>query len=185
MSNNQGNNTQELIAAVREAAEGSPYVVTDKPYGFDLTIDIVDAQWWTLLRKSGVKRVFTYEVRTKDSAKKMSITDVSNTVRWSGGGGVSSVPSLHAEKSFQRGRVYQYSAQKEVGVDARTGQFGTPVSYSFRSGEGRDLIRAAAERHGWKESLPAEAKGAVIFAGAIVAVGAIVGLVFAAMALFG
>jgi hypothetical protein len=178
-------NTDQLIAAVREAAEGSPYVVQEKPYGFNLTVDIVDAQWWTLLRKSGVKRVFTYEVRTNDRAKKMSITDVSNTVRWSGGGGVSSAPSLHAEKSFQRGRVYQYSFQKEVGVDARTGRLGTPVSYSFRSGEGRDLIRDAAERAGWSEKMPLEQKGALIFAGAIVAVGALVGLVFAGMAIFG
>ena len=178
-------NTDQLIAAVREAAEGSPYVVHEKPYGFDLRIDIVDAQWWTLLRKSGVKRVFTYEVRTSDRAKKMSITDVSNTVRWSGGGGVSSVPSLHMEKSFQRGRVYQYSFQKEVGVDARTGRLGTPVSYSFRSGEGRDLIRDAAERTGWTEKMPLEQKGALIFAGAIVAVGALVGLVFLAMAIVG
>jgi hypothetical protein len=177
--------TEELIAAVREAAEGSPYVVEEKPYGFDLTIDIVDAQWWTLLRKSGVNRVFTYEVRTRDSAKKMTITDVSNTVRWSGGGGVSSTPSLTASRSVQRGRVYQYSFQKQVGVDARTGRLGTPVSYSFRSGEGRDLIREAARRTGWSESMPMEQKGALIFAGAIVAVGVIVGLVFAAVALFG
>jgi hypothetical protein len=178
-------NTDQLIAAVREAAEGSPYVVQGRPYGFDLRIDLVDAQWWTLLRKSGVKRVFTYEVRTDDRARKMSITDVSNTVRWSGGGGVSSAPSLHMEKSFQRGRVYQYSFQKEVGVDARTGRLGTPVSYSFRSGEGRDLIRDAAERTGWTEKMPLEQKGALIFAGAIVAVGALVGLVFLAMAIVG
>jgi hypothetical protein len=178
-------NTDQLIAAVREAAEGSPYVVAQKPYGFDLTVDIVDAQWWTLLRKSGAKRVFTYEVRTRDSAKKMSITDVSHTVRWSGGGGVSSAPSLHLERSFQRGRVYQYSFQKEVGVDPGTGRLGTPVSYSFRSGEGRDLIREAAGRTGWTEKMPLEQKGALVFAASIVAVGAIVGLVFLAMALVG
>ena len=104
--------TQELIAAVREAAEGTPYVVEERPYGFNVTIDVVDAQWWTLLRKSGVKKVFTYEVRTNERTKKMSITDVSNSLRWSAGGGVSSMPSLHAEKSFQRGRVYQYNFQK-------------------------------------------------------------------------
>lgn len=185
MSNAAQSNTDQLIAAVREAAEGSPYVVAEKPYGFDLTVDIVDAKWWTLLRKSGVKRVFTYEVRTQDAAKKMTITDVANTVRWSGGGGVSSAPSLRAEKSVQRGRVYQYSFQKEFGVDAKTGRLGTPVDYSFRSGEGRDLIRDAAKRTGWSERMPAEAKGALIFAGAIVAVGAVVGLVFAGMAIFG
>ena len=177
--------TQELIAAVREAAEGTPYVVEERPYGFNVTIDVVDAQWWTLLRKSGVKKVFTYEVRTNERTKKMSITDVSNSLRWSAGGGVSSAPSLHAEKSFQRGRVYQYNFQKEIGVDARTGQLGTAVSYSFSSNTGRNLIRDAAARTGWSEKMNGEQKGALIFAASIVVVGALVGLFFLAKAIFG
>lgn len=178
-------NTDQLIAAVREAAEGTPYVVEEKPGGFDLKINVVDAQWWTLLRKSGLKKVFTYEVRTKDAAKKMVITDVANSVEWSAGGGVSSAPSLHAEKTIERGRVMQYNYRKQVGVDARTGKLGTPVSYSFRSGEGRDLIRDAGKQLGWSESMPMEQKGALIFAGAIVGVGLVVGLVFAVMAIIG
>ena len=177
--------TQELIAAVREAAEGTPYVVEERPYGFNVTIDVVDAQWWTLLRKSGVKKVFTYEVRTNERTKKMSITDVSNSLRWSGGGGVSSVPSLHAEKSFQRGRVYQYNFQKEIGVDARTGKLGTAVSYSFCSSTGRNLIRDAAARTGWSEKMNGDQKGALIFAASIVVVAALIGLFFLAKAIFG
>ena len=177
--------TQTLIAAVREAAEGTPFVVEERPYGFNVTIDVVDAQWWTLLRKSGVKKVFTYEVRTNDRTKKMSITDVANSLRWSGGGGVSSAPSLHAEKSFQRGRVYQYNFQKEIGVDARTGQLGTPVSYSFSSNTGRNIIRDAAERTGWSEKMNGEQKGALIFAASIVVVAALIGLFFLAKAIFG
>ena len=33
-----GSASQELIAAVREAVEGTPYLVEERPYGFDLTI---------------------------------------------------------------------------------------------------------------------------------------------------
>lgn len=180
-----GSASQELIAAVREAVEGTPYVVEERPYGFDLTIDIADAQWYTLLRKNGLQRVFTHEVRLQEGSKRLSITDVSQTVRWDAGGGVSSPPSLHFEKSFQRGRVYQYSAQKELGVDAGTGQLGTPVDYTFRSGEGRGLIREAAKRAGWSEKMGGEQLGAVIVAGSVLVMGVLVGLFFLIRALLG
>jgi hypothetical protein len=177
--------SQELVAAVRQATEGTPYTVQERPYGFDVTIDVVDARWYTLLRANGLKKVFTYEVRLDEGARKLSITDVANTVTWSGGSGLSGSPSLRAERSFQRGRVYQYSMGKEVGVDARTGEPGLPVDYSFSASEGRDLVRRAARAAGWSEKMGGEQLGAVIFAGAIVAVGAVVGLVFLAMWVFG
>lgn len=175
--------TQQLIVAVREATAGSPYVVEERPYGFAVTVDVADARWWTALRANGVRRVFSHEVRTDERSRKMSITDVEQSVRWGAGG--TGAPSLRVERSFQRGRVYQYSMQKELGVDARTGRPGMPVSYTFRSGEGRDLIRAAAERTGWSEKMGAEQKGVLVFAISIVAVGALVGLFFLGQAILG
>ena len=177
--------TQELIASVREAAEGSPYVVEEKPYGFDLTVNIVDAQWYSLIRKNGVKRVFTYEVRTDGSSRTMSITDVENSVRWNAGAGVTSPPSLHAERSVRRGRVYTYTRQQQYGIDAETRRLTKVVDYRFSSNEGRDLIRAAASRQGWRERMNGEQKGAVIFAGAIVTTAALIGLFFLGRAVFG
>jgi hypothetical protein len=177
--------TQELIASVREATEGTPYVVEETPDGFTVTIDVVDAQWYTLIRKNGLKRVFTYEVRTYDKSRTLSITDVENSVRWNAGAGVSSPPSLHAERSFKRGRVYQLSFQKQYGVDAQTRQLTKVVDYRFNANEGRNIIRDAASRAGWKERMGAEERGAVIFEGAIVATGALVGLFFLGRAIFG
>ena len=121
----------------------------------------------------------------EEGTKRLSITDVSQTVRWNAGGGVSGPPSLHVEKSFQRGRVYQYSAQKELGVDAETGQLGMPVAYTFRSGEGRVLVREAAKRAGWSEKMGGEQLGAVIVAGSVVVIGVLVGLFFLIRALLG
>ena len=177
--------TQELIASVREATEGTPYVVEERPNGFNLTVNVVDAQWYTLIRRNGLKRVFTYEVRTYDRSRTLSITDVENSVRWNAGAGVSSPPSLHAERSFKRGRVYQLSFQKQYGFDAQTRELTKVVDYRFNANEGRDIIRRAATRAGWKERMGAEERGAVIFAGAIVATGALIGLFFLGRALFG
>jgi len=170
--------TQELIARVRAAAEGSPYVVEERPYGFDLTIDLVDATWWTLLRKNAVKRVFTHEVRLEEGRRRMTITDVSNEVRWDAGVGPSGRPSLHAEKQVQKGRVYEFSSEKQWGADAATpGGIGKVVDYTFRASEGRDLIRDAAKPLGWSEGMGREQKiglAAALFALAIVVVTGVV-----------
>jgi hypothetical protein len=168
--------SQELVERVRDAAEGSPYTVTETPEGFNLGINIVDAQWYTLIRKSGLKRVFTYEVRLDEAAKSMTIIDVANAVKWSGGTESGGGLSLHAEKKVQRGRVYQFSFGKEYGVDAKTGKIGKVADYSFNSSEGRDLIRDAAKELGWSEEASGVQKGAIAMGilgggGALVAVG--------------
>jgi hypothetical protein len=149
----------ELVSAVRAAAKDTPYAVRETPKGFDLTIDVVDAQWLAILRAHGLKKVFTHEVRLDEANQSLSITDVANTVSWGAGG---SSPRLRAEKSVQRGRVYQKSMRKEWGVDLRSGHVGKVVDYSFDAGEGRDLIREVAKAQGWSEKMGGEQKGALI-----------------------
>ena len=92
------------------------------------------------------------------------ITDVDNQVSYgaSAGGGI---PRLTAQRTFSRGRVMNYSRRIEFGVDADTGKVGKVVDYSFRAGEGRDLIRGVAKELGWKERMNAEQRGALWVAG--------------------
>ena len=71
----------DLLQKLRAAAAGGPYVVEKTPQGFDVKIDIVDAQWYTLIRRNGLTKVFTYSVRLDDADKKYSITDIANEVR--------------------------------------------------------------------------------------------------------
>lgn len=149
----------EFVAAVREATKDTPYAVKETPKGFDLTIDVADARWLGLLRAHGLKKVFTHEVRLDEAAQTMKIVDVSNTLSWGAGG---STPRLHVEKSVQRGRVYEKSLRKELGVDLRSGEIGKVVDYSFDSGEGRDVIREVARSQGWSEKMGGEQKGAII-----------------------
>jgi hypothetical protein len=156
--------SEELISAVRTAATGTPYAVRETPQGFDLTIDVADAQWLAIFKAHGLKKVFTHKVRLDEANHSMTITDVSNTFSWSGGG---SSPRLVGAASTQRGRVYEKSFRKEYGVDLRTGEVGKVVDYSFDAGDGRDLIRGAAKAQGWEEKMGGTQKGAVIFAGIV------------------
>ena len=169
--------TQHLIDQVRSDAAGGPYVVVERPYGFDLTIDVADARWSTLIRQHGLKRVFTHEVRLDEAERALSVTDVSNQVRWDAGSTQGGGLTLHAEKSVQRGRTYSWSFQKEFGVDADTGEAGRVVDYTFAAGEGRELIRDAAESQGWRERMGRDQRIGLAFAGIAVAGLLVAGLI--------
>ena len=84
------------------------------------------------------------------------------TLTASAGGGI---PRLTAQRKFSRGRVMNYSRRIEFGVDTDTGKVGKVVDYSFRAGEGRDLIRGVAKELGWRERMNAEQRGALWVAG--------------------
>jgi len=149
----------ELMARVRDGAEGTPYTVVEQPYGFDVTVDLADARWLTLTAAHGLTKVFTHEVHVKKPGR-YGITDVEHTVSYGAGGA-----SLTAARSIKRGRVYSYQRRVEVGVDADTGHVGKVFDYTFRAGEGRQLIRRAATDLGWREQMNGEQLGALWFAG--------------------
>lgn len=158
--------TQEFIDRARSAADGTPYAVAERPYGFDLTVDLADARWLTVTRAHGLKRVLTHEVHVKKPGH-YGITDVDNEVTYGAGatpGGV----GLKAGRRMSKGRVYRYSRRIEIGLDAETGKVGKVVDYSFRAGEGRELIRRVANELGWKEQMNGEQLGALWFAGIVV-----------------
>ena len=46
----------ELITNLRAAAKDTPYAVRETPNGFDLTIDVADAQWLTISRPTASRR---------------------------------------------------------------------------------------------------------------------------------
>lgn len=176
---------QSLLDQLRTRTEGTPYVVKETPDGFDMEIDIVDAQWFNLMRLNGLQRVFTYEVTLDEEPQKFSITDVAHSVSWDAGAEHGGPPTLHREQSTERGRVYSKSFHMETGVDARTGEVGTPVNYRFDSSEGRDLIRGVLKENGWSEQMGTEQKIGLVVAGVTVAALVIIGIIALVMALVG
>ena len=52
----------EFHRRMQEVTEGTPYVVRETDAGFDVTLDIVDAQWFGILNKAGLSKVYTHHV---------------------------------------------------------------------------------------------------------------------------
>lgn len=165
----------ELLRHVQEAAEGTPYVVTPTDRGFDVTLDIVDAQWYGLFNKAGLQEVYTHHVAVPEPGV-YTITDDSQTVEW-----VAGTPQLKGSAERQYGRVIEVGFQKVWAFDEH-GNFGVQADYRFNSEEGRQLIVAVADRLGLKQRRGAAEKAGLyigVATGVLCVLGAIVLGVFA------
>lgn len=147
-----------IVDAVRLAAAETPYRVVEQPYGFDLTLDIVDARWLTLFKANGLRRVFTHEVRLEPAKRRFTVTDVANELRWDAGTDGALVPSLHVLQKMKAGRIHEVSFEKQIGFSPDSGRVETVVDYRFDSGAGRAMITRVLEGAGWKQAWSTEMK---------------------------
>lgn len=124
----------ELCARVERAAEGTPYQVTATDDGFEVSLDLPDVRWHSLMSDRGLRQAFTHRVKIVDEqARKLAITDELYQLEWSAG-----VPRIGASVSKQSGRVWTTS----FGVSTADG-------WALDSEEGRALVGQAAEQLGW------------------------------------
>ena len=168
----------ELFRGVQAAAQGTPYRVVETDAGFDVTLDIVDAQWFGLLNKSGLSKVYTHHVSVPEPGV-YSVTDDSRTVEW-----VAGVPQVTGSSERVVGRVKEFGFEKVWAFDEH-GNFGVQAEYRFNSEEGRELLVAVADRLGMQQRRGAAEKTGLVFA-VIGGVGALIAVVVVlAMALAG
>jgi hypothetical protein len=169
---------QEFFERVRAAAEGTPYAVTETTEGFDVTLDIVDAQWFGLFNKAGLRKVYDHHVKLSDNGA-FSVTDESRSLEWAAG-----TPRLAATREVQRGRINEFGFQKVWAFDEH-GNFGAQAEYRFNSEEGRDLIEGVAQQLGLQQRRGTEETIAIVFAAVALGGLAIGGIVVAILALLG
>ncbi|BBZ10618.1 hypothetical protein [Mycobacterium branderi] len=136
----------EFRDAVAAAVEGTPYTVVDTKKGFDVRLDIANAQWWGLYNRAGLRKSFRWRVTERKSS--FTITDRQVDVKWRAG-----VPALGASMEVQGGRIFSFSREKIWALSDR-GRIEPVVDYRFNSREGRDLIRLVARQLGLKERQP-------------------------------
>jgi hypothetical protein len=133
----------EFFRRVQEVTAGTPYVVTETDVGFDVSLDVVDAQWYGLFDKAGLQKVYIHHVAVPEPAV-YTVTDDARTVEW-----VAGVPTLRTtERSY--GRVKEFGVRKVWGFDAQ-GNFGVQADYRFNSEEGRDLLTGVADQLGFTQ----------------------------------
>lgn len=150
------------MEAVAAATHGTPYTVVPTKKGFDVELDIVNAQWWELFARAGMRKSFRWRVTEKRDGRAFTITDREVDLTWRAG-----VPSLSGGAvlqsafswsdgfswSFQSGRIVSFSRQKIWALSDR-GRIEPVVDYRFNSREGRDLIRLVGKQLGLKEHQP-------------------------------
>lgn len=167
-----------LADGVRRGAEGTPYVVTETDRGFDVSLDIVDAQWFQLYAKAGLQQSFVHHVRVDEDGG-YSITDDARSLEW-----VAGVPRASFTSSRRYGRVREISFRKIWALDEQ-GRFGVVADYRFNSEEGRSLITGVAEQQGRRQRRGAAERTGLVF-GLIAAGGAVVtAVVLVVLALLG
>lgn len=147
----------EFFRAIKTSVEGTPYVVTETDDGVDVTLNIVDAKWYGLYFKEGLKRVHTQHVALPGDGT-YSITDDSQTVEWQAG-----LPTISGSVERTRGRVRERSFEKVWALDENL-EPGLVVDYRFNSEEGRQLVTAVAERLGLRRQRGRDEKIGLWFA---------------------
>lgn len=169
----------ELAAEVRRATANTPYMVADEtPTGFTVQIDIVDQQWWTLMKRRSLDSSFQHLVTVDAAAGTYTVTDRQTTVEWEAGVDIAGSlprPVLRARTSMQQGTVVSKSFRREVGMDD-DGTVGDVVSYSFDSSEGKRLIDGPAQHLGLTKKMNSTAKLGLTIA-AVAVGGVVIGLV--------
>lgn len=149
--------TADLEGRVRAAVGGTPYAVTAADGGFDVTLDLADAQWWGILNRAGLKRSIRHEVRLRDE-QTFTVTDVERRVDW-----VAGVPRAAASASVSRGRTWGAGAEK-VWALGDDGRISAVVDYRFDASEGRELVETAARSLGLTQRRGTEERIAIGFA---------------------
>lgn len=134
---------KNILALNRETA---PYQIRDgKEEGVDLVAEwkIVDAKWYGIFSKSGLKKVFKILMVLDDAKKEVRTVDNSYTVEWTGG-----VATLSVEASAFRGQQMEFSGGMGY---AFTEEFkpGVVYNYRFNTGEIKKPLDEAILNSGW------------------------------------
>jgi hypothetical protein len=172
------NTKHELVTELMNRATGSPYVITETDKGFRLELNIVDAKYYTLMYKNGLKKSFIIDATVHEQKKTVTTTDTLYALDWQAGADISQLaPRLGARINVQKGEVFQFEMHKEFGV-SEEGKVGKVVDYTYSTSEVKKWLDTQLDDMKWRRAMGGTAKGAIVVA-AIAGIGAIVAVIVA------
>jgi len=132
-----------IMAVNRDTA---PYQITpcsDGSCDFIAEWRIVDAKWYEVFAKAGLKKVFRMKMRIDESAHEVRSVDEDYTVEWRAG-----VPHLSLEASGFRGQKSEVSFGTAYAFteELRPGQV---YKYRFNTSELKKPVQEAVTNAGW------------------------------------
>ena len=130
-----------LLAAVNDA--DIPVTVAERGRKLVVTWRYVDAKWWEVLSKSGLRSVYELHVKLDDRRKVATLVDVEKSVRWSVG-----PAHVRVWGGYFRGVMLEYSIGAQWGI---TENFGVGRIYAFRfaPAEIKNPVMNSILRNGW------------------------------------
>lgn len=134
---------QALLAVNRPTA---PFVVRPgHQEGVDLVAEwkIVDASWYAIFSKAGLKRVFTVLIRLDPSRNEVRAVDQEWSVSWNVG-----VPTLSLAAESFRGQKKEFSFGTGYAF-TEYGRYGEVYRYTFSTSELKPPLQEAATNAGW------------------------------------
>jgi hypothetical protein len=139
-----------LMAIDRNSA---PFTVrSGKPEGVDLVAEwkIVDAKWYEVFAKAGIKRVFKVLMNFDEDKGEVRAVDQSWEVEWRAGThGDTPILTLSAAGKFFRGRQWEKSFETVYAFREDLQSYGKIYDYRFNTSEIKDPLIAAAHKAGW------------------------------------
>jgi hypothetical protein len=133
----------DLLAVNRPTA---PFIVRDgAPENVDLVAEwrIVDAKWYVIFAKAGLKRVFKVLMKLDEQASEVRAVDQEWSVEWQAG-----VPTLSLEAKAFRGQIKEFSFGQAFAFTEQ-GPYGQVYRYKFSTAEIKTPLQDAVTKAGW------------------------------------
>jgi len=133
----------DLLAVARPTA---PFIVRDGgPESVDLVAEwrIVDATWYEIFTKAGLKRVFKVLIKLDEQAREVRAVDQEWSVEWRAG-----VPTLSLAAKAFRGHAKGFSFGTAFAFTEHGG-FGEVYRYKFSTAEIKTPLQDAVTEAGW------------------------------------
>lgn len=144
-----------LAPALATAFEGTPYVVRSNGHSILVHADLVDARWQHLATAHHLKQTFVARFTPTGTKGVIRRTDESRRLEASAG-----MTHLGAQLGVQSGRQWGYTRRVEYGVGLDG--FTKRVDFEFSTGEINQPVKEVMARAGWRATLDAESKGALV-----------------------
>lgn len=133
-----------LLALNRDTA---PLQIRDgAPEDCDLVAEwkIVDAAWYEIFAKAGIKRVFAMLMKFDEDAGQVRAVDREYEIEWRAG-----IPELSLAAQAFRGQTWEMSTETVYAFDEKDLHWGKVYSYNFKTDEIKKPLMAAAKDVGW------------------------------------
>lgn len=144
-----------LAPALAEAFAGTPYVVRSNGRSILVHADLVDARWQHVATAHHLRQTFVTRFTPTGKPGVIRRTDESRRLEASAG-----VTHLGAQLGVQSGRQWGHTRRVEYGLGLDG--FKKRVDFEFSTAEINQPVKAIMTRAGWRATLDAESKGALV-----------------------